>query len=46
MVAFLYVADPRFPRLVQPRLVTRRNDKDAHECGLDKFTAAGTNKAL
>jgi predicted DNA-binding WGR domain protein len=46
VVAFLYVADPRFPRLVQPRLVTRRNDKDAHECVLDQFAAAGTNKAV
>lgn len=46
VVTFLYVNDPAHPRLVQPRLVRRRTDKSARECGLGQFADAGTNKAL
>lgn len=46
VVTFLYVTDPRFPRMVQPRLVSRRDDKTADECLMDQFADAGTNKAI
>lgn len=46
VVTFLYVTDPQFPRMVQPRLVSRRADKAAHECLIDQFADAGTNKAV
>lgn len=46
VVTFLYVTDPAFPRLVQPRLVARRDDKPAAECLLEQFADAGTNKIV
>lgn len=45
-VAFLYVTNPQFPRLVQPRLVSRRDDKSAAECHLDQFADSGANKVV
>lgn len=45
-VTFLYVTDPAFPRLYQPRLVSRREDKTAAECNLDQFVDAGTNRVV
>lgn len=46
LVTFLYVTDPRFPRLYQPRLVSLRHDKAASECSLEQFADAGTTKAV
>lgn len=46
VVTFLYVADPAHPRLFQPRLVSRRDDKNAAECTLEQFADAGTNKLV
>lgn len=44
-VQFLYVVDPAFPRMFQPRIVRVRTDKAAHECLMGQFANAGTNKA-
>lgn len=46
VVTFLYVTDPLYPRLFQPRLVKMRSDKMATECTLDQFADAGTNKIV
>lgn len=46
VVTFLYVTDPANPRMFQPRLVARREDKAASECGIAQFADAGTDKAL
>lgn len=46
VVTYLYVLDPAHPRMFQPRLVRRRDDKAAAECNLAQFADAGTNKAL
>lgn len=43
-VTFLYVTNPEHPRLYQPRLVSRREDKPAGDCLLDQFADAGTSK--
>lgn len=45
-VRFLYVADPAHPRLVQPRLISLRTDKDRAECSLDQFATTGTNRSV
>lgn len=45
-VTFLYVTDPQFPRMVQPRLVLWRSDKDPAECSIEQFADAGTNKVI
>lgn len=45
-VTFLYVTDPQFPRMVQPRLVLWRSDKDPAECSIEQFADAGTNKVV
>lgn len=46
VTTFLYVTDPAHPRMFQPRLVNRREDKQAAECTLDQFTHAGTSKIV
>lgn len=46
VVTFLYVTDPVHPRLFQPRLVRRRDDKAAGNCTIDQFADAGTNKIV
>lgn len=46
VVTFLYVTDPNHPRMIQPRLVSRRDDKAADECSLAQFADAGTNKTV
>ena len=46
VVTFLNVGNPEFPRLFQPRLVTRRDDKAAAECTIDQFAGAGANKEI
>lgn len=45
-VTFLYVTDPQYPRMVQPRLVLWRSDKDPAECSIEQFADAGTNKVV
>lgn len=45
-VTFLYVTDPQYPRMVQPRLVLWRSDKDPAECSIEQFADAGTNKVI
>jgi predicted DNA-binding WGR domain protein len=45
-VQFLYVVDPAFPRMFQPRIIRVRNDKTAAECLIGQFADAGTNKQL
>jgi predicted DNA-binding WGR domain protein len=44
-VKFLYVVDPEFPRMFQPRIVRVRHDKAPAECLIGQFADAGTNKA-
>lgn len=46
VVTYLYVTDPANPRLFQPRLVARREDKSASECDLGQFADAGTEKSI
>lgn len=46
VVTYLYVTDPAHPRMFQPRLVRRREDKTAQQCLIDQFAHAGTNKEL
>lgn len=46
VATFLYVTDPANPRMFQPRLVARRDDKAASECSIDQFADAGTDKGL
>lgn len=43
-VRFLYIVDPAFPRMVQPRLMRKRIDKTAEECSIEQFASAVTNK--
>lgn len=45
-VRFLYVLDPEFPRMFQPRILRKRTDKSAEECSIDQFKNAGTNKEI
>lgn len=45
-VSFLYVTDPQHPRMVQPRLILRRSDKNPAECSIEQFADAGTNKVV
>ena len=45
-VEFLYVVDPAHPRMVQPRLVRRREDKSPAECTIDQFASAGTSRTV
>lgn len=45
-VEFLYVVDPAHPRMVQPRLVRRREDKAPGECLIDQFQNAGTDRTV
>jgi predicted DNA-binding WGR domain protein len=46
VVTFLYVTDPEHPRLVQPRLVRKRDDKGSADCRIDQFADAGTNRKV
>jgi len=46
VVTFLYVTDPAHPRLVQPRLVSKRDDKLGADCTIDQFADAGTNRKV
>lgn len=46
VVTFLYVTNPEHPRLFQPRLVHRRDDKSAKECTIDQFANAGTDRKV
>lgn len=46
VVIFLYVTDPQHPRLFQPRLVSRRDDKQTTDCTIDQFADAGTSKLV
>lgn len=46
VVTFLYVTDPDHPRLFQPRLVRKRDDKSARACTLDQFANAGTARKV
>lgn len=45
-VHFLYCVDKINPRLVQPRLVRVRKDKDPQECSLHQLDTCFTNKEL
>lgn len=45
-VTFLYVTDPKHPRLFQPRLVKKRDDKAAVDCTIDQFVDAGTTRKV
>jgi predicted DNA-binding WGR domain protein len=46
VVTFLYVTDPEHPRLFQPRLVNKRDDKSAAACTIDQFVDAGTSRKV
>lgn len=46
VVTFLNVGNPEFPRLFQPRLVARRDDKTPAECHINQFADAGANKEI
>jgi ATP-dependent DNA ligase len=46
VVTFLYVTDPQNPRLFQPRLVNKRDDKSTNECTISQFADAGTSKKI
>lgn len=46
VVTFLYVTNPLHPRLFQPRLVNKRDDKLAADCTIDQFADAGTSKII
>ncbi len=43
-VQFLYVVDPAYPRMFQPRMLRVRHDKAGSECSIEQFADAGTNK--
>lgn len=45
-VKFLYVIDPANPKLYQPRILRKRDDKAADECFIEQFVNAGTNKEM
>lgn len=45
-VRFLYVVDPKRPRLYQPRLIRKRDDKGLDECLIDQIALAFTDKEL
>jgi ATP-dependent DNA ligase len=45
-VRFLYVVDPDDPKLYQPRLMRKRDDKGLHECLIDQIADAFTDKDL
>ena len=46
VVTFLYVTDPQNPRLFQPRLINKRDDKTASACTIDQFADAGTTRKV
>lgn len=46
LVTFLYVTDPQHPRLFQPRLIRKRDDKLANACTIDQFADAGTARKV
>lgn len=45
-VKFLYICDRENPRLVQPRLMSLRTDKDMSECLFDQLDVAWTDKNI
>lgn len=45
-VRFLYVVSPDHPRMVQPRLMRLRTDKEAAECSIEQFAGAVTDKTV
>lgn len=46
VVTFLYVINPEHPRMFQPRIVRRREDKAAADCSIEQFADAGTSKGV
>lgn len=46
VATYLYVNDPANPRMVQPRLVRRRDDKGPADCSIDQFADAGTDRTV
>ena len=45
-VKFLYAVDPRNPRLVQPTILRRRDDKSPSECTFDQLDTCFTDKTV
>ncbi len=46
VVRYLYIVEPDHPRLVQPRLVRKRDDKIPAECTIEQFANAGTSRIV
>ena len=44
-ICFLYVLDEQAPRLYQPRILNKRNDKRASECKLEQFIGTGKGES-